>query len=217
MNDISIIPDNVTIIEIINITDESFTNYIIPFHVTDITLRGKLNEFTVPDHVINLDCCDLELTKLNLNDNLLELVSTGNNLKEIILPNNIQFVYIPDNNIRKIKVKNSFTQLTALYIQDNLITDFDIFLPNTMHMFICYNNPGIKIKYLNFLFPDEYGCSMIDHDIDYYLDYKLVYYEHIQARLFGLCQAGCTYIDITKLEDYDYYESMIRVSGSSDS
>lgn len=201
------VPLNVKALKIININDDNFRYHLIPDFITSLELVGQLSIFTVPENITTLICDNIGLNEIILNNNLQRLYCFHNNLTNIVLPDNIIYVDVSNNKITSISAKDVLTKIIYLDIRDNFIQDFDIKLPLTMWCFLCKNNPGIKIKYLNFMFAQSDMFLMIAHDLtDMFLNN-----EFLRNRLFKLCNAGCTYVDIYKLDDNTYYNNTLAL------
>lgn len=209
LNNITSIPNNVTILEIHNIINSNFSSIKIPDTVIELELFGILEELIVPPHIKVMICHSMSLKNIVCNDALEYLYCTDNKLETIILPNDILAVDVSDNKLTSIKVKDKLTSLCCLYINNNLIKDLDIYLPESMfHFDMADNPPNMKIKYANFMFGRSDIFTIIDGDFDTTIcNDKLNRFEHVRGRLFDLCRNGITYIDINRLDNDEYFYS----------
>lgn len=206
LNNIIEIPNIINKLILNNVSDNNFYQFKIPEFITELELNGQLTELIIPYHIKIIVCDFLGLKSIICNDMLKHLYCSNNNLESIILPNDIIAIDIADNKIHTIKVKNKLTSILFLDMENNLIEDFDIELPNTMSRFNILGNKNIRIKFINFIFGFSELCDIIDGDYDEVLfEGKLINNEYLRARLKQLCDEGYTYITLDLLEDNEYF------------
>jgi hypothetical protein len=207
------IPDNITKLTLTNVTQLSFYQLIFPQTLTHLILYGNMDNLIIPDGITDIECNNLGLIQIYISESVEYLQCTNNNLKTIELPKNILCASIDNNKITKIICREPLTRLFSLTVNNNLITDFDIKLPNTVSHICIAGNKDIKFKYLEFLFFGG-GSSFykfIDGDIVDELGIRYFdYHEHLRARLYSLCTYGETYIDLKQIGNDNYYFKKIK-------
>ena len=168
---------------------------------TDIVINFNISKLIIPEHIIAIVCENLLIDEIICNKNLEFLNCPYNNIKTITIPDNLLILDISNNKLENIYVENNVNCLHMLDISNNNITDFTLKLPKCMNSFYIKGNPGVKIKYWDFIFRGSESIELIDSDIDEVFfngelrrDYKLL------DRLDDLHEVleYITYEDITK-------------------
>ena len=181
--------------------DESNVNklYNLPKHIEEIELIGKLNHFDTPYGLNVVDCNNMGLQTIHISDDLKWLFCSCNEITEIELPDDIEMAVLSDNKLVKIKARSQLTSLKCLDISNNMITDFDIKLPQTMEIFYMRGNPeNMRIKYLNFVINDYDNLNCAGDFIDILGD-GILLQEYARTILGQRCFLGRKYIDLKRM------------------
>jgi hypothetical protein len=195
-----IIPEDTIELILVNVTQNAFDRFIIPKHVRNLVMSGSLEYLQVPDHITCIVCNSMGIKKITLHDGIESIYCDGNDLETIDLPEHILAVHVSENKLKTITCRGTLDRLFCLDASHNQIEDLDIRLP-PYTMDYCYltGNPDIKIKHLGFLFSNDQIYTTIDND---FAKAKLNR-EYLRGRLWDLCKAGYTYIDLDSLRDDD--------------
>ena len=191
------IPEDTEDLTIHNANDENISNLEIPKSVTTLTITGLLKTYTIPPNITHLEIDDVGLESITLSEDIRWLICSGNKISHIELNKDIEFAHLSYNQLSTITARAPLTNIKMLDIQNNNMKTLDIYLPTTMQMFFMSGNPGLRIKYMEFLL-DEYN-NVIDGDVMDVLGNGLLYDEYIRMRLGNKIYQGSKYIDIERL------------------
>jgi Leucine-rich repeat (LRR) protein len=207
INENILISKNIRFLELNNVTEETFHNFIIPKHVTEIELTGICNKLVIPDHIEVITCGYMQISELICNDNLKQLYCYDNNIEKIILPDGIVSVLLNDNKLIEITAKNKLHSIEFLDLRNNYLEDFVLELPPTLGHFDIKGNKNFKLKYSEFIVARSQLCNNIDGDYDEILfKGRLRFNEHLRCRLRYLNKKKHTYITLEQLEDDSNFE-----------
>ena len=115
--------------------------------------KSKIERLTVPPTVKWISCCFCGLKSIDFHPDLEMLFCSYNQLTELHITKYLRCVSVRNNKITKITMETP-TALKSLDVRENLLTDFDIHLPQRMSCVNIAGNPNIRIKYWDFIFSD---------------------------------------------------------------
>lgn len=204
----------------LKITDEHDIDVLIQPQMEWVELTGSRKSLTVPKHVVFMDAAGLGLEEIIVHDDIEFLYCPDNNLTSLVLPAHAHAVNARDNQIHTVTCSMDPTRLMSLDLCNNKIKDFTVRLPDLMDTVWFADNPdiadqsrGSRIKYQRFIIDNTDLCTFIDTDL-----FQESYYpEHIRSRFYALCRLGMTYIDIEKLHsDRHFLNCLIAHEPSED-
>ena len=134
--------------------------------IPNIIIKFKISKLIIPEHILDIECFEMEINEIICNDKLEFLYCPNNNIKSIIIPDNLLYLNISNNKLENIYVNNTVNCLHQLDISYNNITDFTLKLPKTIETFYIKGNVNIRIKHWNFIFRNNSSLKIIYTDID---------------------------------------------------
>ena len=137
-----------------------------------------IDEYIVPEdeELTYLYCANCNINHLYIS-RYITIIDTFNcNIKKITLGPGIYRASLCGCNIEDIAIYEPFKELHVLDLRNNKLTDVKIKIPYIIQ-FNIIGNPGIKFKYLNFLFQTQKWIHVYDEDDFKYTDMQSDYLE----------------------------------------
>ena len=166
-----------------------------------IRLTQNIDKWIVPDWATYVECENCELESIVLHENVEFLFAQNNLIKELHVPSGIRCLDVKNNKITRITSNGPLVGLFSLDIRNNNISRLELDIADSVDNAYILGNPNIRIKNPLWLFSNDY--ALITTDL-----YKKLLDEHLRARLYHLCQIGVEYVDLDRLSEDQYCESL---------